>query len=688
MQYIRAQHAVFAGQSIEHHLGAGRAVGVIQERMALTLGVVIVDIGRGVKARGGQGDAVHVGLLDKVGPVQTNVARHQLVVLKAHRALLTAVFGSSKGDQPGLDLLAGIQRRHAVKVRAGGGGRWRGVGHLVGTGCGDLDLVHVDLEGRSDYLRNFDIQALAHLGAAMIHLQAAVGVDQHQRAGLVEVLGGEGNTKLHRRQRQPALEHRALLVEGTDLGAARLIVRAGFQLVDQLGQHMMGNGLAVMGGVAAFTVEVALAHLQRVQLQVASDVIHRLLDHHHALRATKAAEGRVGHRVRLAAMAGDPRLIQIVGVVGVEHGPLDNGVGQVRRVATAPGHHDLRALNHALLVKADVVGVEKVVALAGLHHVIGARQSVLHRTLGGVGQQGGHTGDRRSLGFLAAKAAAHATYRGGHRVNRQPQYLGHQLLHLGGVLAGGMHKHAAVFLRQCHTGLTFQVKVLLPADIDFALETMRRAGQCRVRVTALLGVAGADKKLLLQRLAGVQHRVQGFVLDLGQLGRLARRRMAGGRHGKQRLADMFDQLARQHRVTRKDRADVGMPRHVTHGQHRDHAGVGAHGRQIDAQHPRMGLFAVAHRRVQNAFRLGQVIDVAGGAGHVQPGTLMQGALTSHTQRLAALAGNIAGQFTHSRSPSMQRCRQRQHGIHRGHAAAGCRPPWCGSWPRRAHRTAG
>ncbi len=521
----------------------------------------------------------------------------------------------------------------------------------------------------------------------MVHLQAAVGIDQHQRARLIEVLGGERDAELDRGQRQPTLEHRALAVESGNLGATGLIVGAGFQLTDQFRQYVMGDGLAVVGGIAAGAVEIALAHLQRVQSQITGNVIHRLFDHHHALRAAKAAEGGVGDRVGLAAVAGHPRLIKVIGIVGVEHGPLDNRIGQVRREAATAGYHDLGALNYALLVKTDVVGVEEVVALAGLHHVIRAREPILDRPPGGIGQQRGHTGDRRGLGFLATKAATHAAYRGRHRMQRDAQHLGHQLLHFGRVLAGRVHKHAAIFLRQRQAGLAFQVKVFLPADVDLALQAVRCSRQCGVRITALLGVTGAHEELFGQCLAGIKDGRQILVFDLGQLRCLARGGVTGRGDGKDRLADMLDHLTRQHRITREHRADVGVTGYVGHGEYGNHAGVGTHGFQIESGDTRMRPGAVAHRCVQQAFGLRQVVNITGGAGYMQPGAFMQGALTGNTERLATRTGYITGQFTHSRSPSAGPCRHRRRGIHTGRAAAGCRLPWCGSWPRRAHRTA-
>ena len=50
----------------------------------------------------------------------------------------------------------------------------------------DLDPVEIDLELLGDELGDLGHQALAHLGAAVVQLHAAVGVDVQQRARLVE----------------------------------------------------------------------------------------------------------------------------------------------------------------------------------------------------------------------------------------------------------------------------------------------------------------------------------------------------------------------------------------------------------------------------------------------------------------------------------------------------------------------
>ena len=74
---------------------------------------------------------------------------------------------------------------------------------------GDPHLVDVDLELLGHHLGHLGVEALPHLGAAVVQVHAAVGVDVHQRAGLVVGGHGERDAELDRGQRQAALEHRA-----------------------------------------------------------------------------------------------------------------------------------------------------------------------------------------------------------------------------------------------------------------------------------------------------------------------------------------------------------------------------------------------------------------------------------------------------------------------------------------------
>ena len=79
------------------------------------------------------------------------------------------------------------------------------VGEALGTLAVLVAVMRTQSERHAEFLgddlRDLGEQALPHLGAAVIELDRAVGIDVHQRAGLVEVDQREGNAELHRRQR-------------------------------------------------------------------------------------------------------------------------------------------------------------------------------------------------------------------------------------------------------------------------------------------------------------------------------------------------------------------------------------------------------------------------------------------------------------------------------------------------------
>ena len=107
------------------------------------------------------------------------------------------------------------------------------LGTLPVVGGGDPHPVEVDPELLGDDLRDLGVEPLPHLGAAVVQMHDAVGVDVHQRAGLVEVRGGERDAELDRREREPALDAPAAGVEVADRAPpARAVVGAGLELVD------------------------------------------------------------------------------------------------------------------------------------------------------------------------------------------------------------------------------------------------------------------------------------------------------------------------------------------------------------------------------------------------------------------------------------------------------------------------
>ena len=83
------------------------------------------------------------------------------------------------------------------------------VADVFGTLSVRVGMMRIASQRHAQALRgdlpDLRVQALAHLRAAVIHLHAAVAVDQHQRAGLIEERRGEGDAELHRRDRDAAL---------------------------------------------------------------------------------------------------------------------------------------------------------------------------------------------------------------------------------------------------------------------------------------------------------------------------------------------------------------------------------------------------------------------------------------------------------------------------------------------------
>ena len=248
-----------------------------------------------------------------------------LVIGKTHLADGHAQAGGRALGQSVHDLLGRVGGSLAVQVRAGGGGRGRGVGHLAGVGGGHAYAVGAHAQGVGHHLRHLGVEALAHLGATMVHQHAAVAVHMHQRAGLVQVHHIEGDAELQRGQSQALFQDGAAGVEGRHGFAAGVVIAAGHQVADQGGQHVVDHFLPIRRGVAlTHAVQIGQAHLQRVAPHLSGQRIHDQLDGHCALGAAKAPEGRVALGVGAGAEA-----------LGIDRG---QPVGIVE-VAQRTGHH-------------------------------------------------------------------------------------------------------------------------------------------------------------------------------------------------------------------------------------------------------------------------------------------------------------------------------------------------------------
>ena len=95
------------------------------------------------------------------------------------------------------------------------------------------------------------------------------------------------------------------------------------------------------------------------------------------------------------------------------------------------------------------------------------------------------------LGFLAAKATAHAAAFHPHGVAVQPQRMGHPMLHFAGMLGAAVNQPLVLFLWQHIGNLAFQVKVFLPTHFQRAGERVAGVFERRTRITPAHMHAGA-----------------------------------------------------------------------------------------------------------------------------------------------------------------------------------------------------
>ena len=171
-----------------------------------------------------------------------------------------------------------------------------------------FEEVQVGDQGLRRHVQHLRVQTLAHLRAAVVELDAAVGIDVHQRAGLVVLGLVEGDAELDRRDRQPALALRAGGVEGVECGAAAMEIAVLEQLRPQCREVVVhhrlpvGRGVALRHGIGA--VEVALAHqlaeLCDRSLIISADYIPRIQEaqapqYHVLCDLLDAAGGLLGH---------------------------------------------------------------------------------------------------------------------------------------------------------------------------------------------------------------------------------------------------------------------------------------------------------------------------------------------------------------------------------------------------------
>ncbi len=306
----------------------------------------------------------------------------------------------------------------------------------------------------------------------------------------------------------------------------------------------------------------------------------------------------------------------------MKHGPIHYRSAQIERVAAVAGKIDFHPTQPAIVFNAHIIAHVKRMSLAGYPHVIASGQAHFNRPAGQACRDGAQAGHARRLGFFTAKTATHSAHINRDLIHADAHDLCHQLLDLRGVLRGAEYLQRVVLTRDHHGRLGFQIEVFLPANMKRALYAVRRTGQRRLDVAALVDMGLLHKTALQQSLFYIQQRGQYLILDHRRHRALSGRIRRVGQHGNNNLPNIFDAVLSQQRVAGLQRADIVDAGHVLPGEDADDTGNVVARLDINVSDTGMGMIAQARTEMQQTGLLRFVIDIYRLAGHVFIGAFM------------------------------------------------------------------
>ena len=120
--------------------------------------------------------------------------------------------------------------------------------------------------------------------------------------------------------------------------------------------------------------------------------------------------------------------------------------------------------------------------LASHDHVRVAVEPHLGRTTGRHGRQRRQSRPLCGLGFLAAKATAHAPDLHGYSIRRPAEHMGDRRLHLGWMLGRAVNQDIAVLLGNGERYLPLEIEVILPPNAHLTRQSIWRRMQHRLRI--------------------------------------------------------------------------------------------------------------------------------------------------------------------------------------------------------------
>ena len=365
-------------------------------------------------------------------------------------------------------------------------------------------------------------------------------------------------------------------LKARDRLAPRAIVGRCLQLVDHLGDdavrhlHVVGRDAAALG-----RIEIRPPHVERIAAEREGDLVDHALDAGHALRPAEAAEGGVRHGVRLHPPRADVRVVQRIGIVGMEHRAVGDGAGKVGGIAAARRLVEAHAADHAVRRRSPRR------SRCGNR---GACRSSPCRRRGRAGAlPAGRSSPRRarrspaiSAGWLSLPPKPPPIRRTSTvtALSDRPSTLATVCCTSARMLRGGMDEHVAALARNGVGDLAFEIEMVLPADHAACRD--RRCGARGER-----GVRVAEPHLVRRQLGGRRRRRARprRVISAGRSSYSTRASFAAARaaldrlrrHGEERLAGILDHVLGEDRIVVEDRARIVLAGNVGGGQHADDA---------------------------------------------------------------------------------------------------------------------
>ena len=297
-------------------------------------------------------------------------------------------------------------------------------------------------------------------------------------------------------------------------------------------------------------------------------------------------------------------------------------LGEVEAPAAVRGERGDERPEPAVRVEPDLPHRVEAVPLARHRHVLGAGEAQPDRTAGQRGAERGDRGEAVRLHLLAAEAAAHPQALHGDLVARQAQHVGDDLLGLARMLRARLDEDLPVLVDERERRVRLQVEVLLPGELELALEDVGARVPLRLGLAAAHGRPGALEALRRDRLGHRDQRRQRLVLDLD-----AARPEPGGfeglaEHPAHRVPAEAD-LRREERLVVLH-ARVVHAGHVGGGEHAHHARHAERGLRAQRRHARVRVRRLHRVGVQRAgVPVHQVVRVQRQAGDVQVGALVR-----------------------------------------------------------------